>query len=92
MNKIQYIQTLRIYWIIRDSYPPNTRKLGLGHMLQTGPPWWRGKGVQVLIFGRLIQFGILLRKGSNLLEQLGGREMGVDPTELRSWGAKKAKR
>lgn len=91
MNRLQYIQTLRIYWITRDVYPPNTRKFGLGYMLQSAPPWWKGKGVQVIVFGRLIQVGILLRKGSGLLEQLGGRDLDVPAKELRSWGVKKAK-
>jgi hypothetical protein len=92
LNKLQYIKTFRLYWIIRDDYPPHTPIVSRGNMYQTGPPWWQGTGVQVRVGKYLFQVGVLLRRGNSLLDQLGGRYLEDSPKELREWNnAKKDK-
>jgi hypothetical protein len=97
-NQLQYIAPLRIYWILRDNgteYMPYVCK---AFMLQTAPPWWKGKGIQFRIKNRTLQVGVLLRKGKpsalsdidddeleGLLGQLGGHEMDADARTIRDW-------
>jgi hypothetical protein len=97
-NQVQYIAPLRFYWILRDNgteYMPN---VCMAFMLQTAPPWWKGRGVQFRVYRYTLQIGALLRKGSpstlsdidddeleGLLGQLGGYEMGDDARTIREW-------
>lgn len=85
LNRLQYIQTLRIYWITRDTYPPNTPRFALGRMYQTNAPWWQGVGPQIRVGKYIVQVGVLKNKGASLLDQLGGRYLDESPKQLREW-------
>lgn len=85
LNRLQYIQTFRIYWITRDVCPPGTPRLALGRMYQTQSPWWQGVGPQLRIGKYIVQVGILRNKGASLLDQLGGRYLDESPKQLREW-------
>ena len=85
MNKLQYIQSLRIYWITRNVGISGTPIVCRGNMRQTGAPWWQGSGIQFRAGKYIFQVGVLTRKVDGLLEQLGGRDMDAAPKEIRSW-------
>lgn len=85
LNKLQYIQTLRIYWITRDVVPSDTPRFALGRMYQTSSPWWQGVGPQLRVGKYVVQVGILKNKGASLLDQLGGRYLDESPKQLREW-------
>jgi hypothetical protein len=85
MNKIQYVQTLRLYWITRNVGGKGVPLVSAAFMRQTAEPWWQGRGVQFRIGKYTFQIGILLRKADGLLDQVGGRDMDADPKEIRSW-------
>lgn len=85
MNRIQYVQTLRIYWITKNNANKNTKIVTRGNMRQTAEPWWRGSGIQLRLGTYSFQFGVLTGKGSSLLDQLGGRDLEETPQDLRKW-------
>lgn len=85
MNRIQYLEFLRLYWITRDTGLPNGPRVERSVMLQTSPPFWQGKGVTFRFGKYTFQVGILLRKGSSILDQLGGRELEEDAKDIREW-------
>lgn len=85
MNRLQYIATLRLYWITRNNAAEGTRPVAIGFMYQTAEPWWQGKGIQFRFGKYSFQVGILVRKGSGLLDQVGGRHLEETPKEIRSW-------
>lgn len=86
MNRIQYLQSVRLYWITRDNGVLGTRVLTRAFMRQTAPPWWRGSGIQIRAGKYTFQVGILTSRASSLLEQVDGRDMDVVTAELRNWG------
>lgn len=86
LNKIQYIQTFRIYWITRDDGVLGTPVVMRAFMRQTAPPWWRGTGIQLRYKTYTFQFGVLTGRGTSLLDQLGGRELEESAKEIRRWG------
>lgn len=94
LNRIQYVQFLRIYWITRDNGKPGGPVVMRAFMRQTAPPWWRGKGIQFRCWRYTFQVGILREKAAvaegsmdselmGLLSQLDGRELDIDPKVLR---------
>ena len=85
MNRLQYVQTLRIYWITRNNAPTNTSVVSTGFMRQTAEPWWNGKGVQFRYKNYSFQIGVLTGKSQGLLDQVGGRELDHDAKEIRNW-------
>lgn len=85
MNRLQYIQTLRIYWITKNNANKKDRTITRASMRQTAEPWWQGSGLQVRFGSYSFQFGILKGKGSSLLDQLGGRDLEETPQDLRKW-------
>jgi hypothetical protein len=85
MNRIQYLQSVRLYWITRNNGVRGTSVLTKAFMRQTAPPWWRGKGVQVRLGKYTFQVGILLRQASDLLDQVDGRELNYDAKQIRAW-------
>lgn len=85
MNKLQYIQFLRIYWITRDTGVLGTPYISKGIMLQTSEPWWVGAGVQFRAGKYTFQVGVLQRKSFDLLDQLGGRYLDESAKEIRRW-------
>jgi hypothetical protein len=87
MNRIQYVQTLRVYWITRNNTPVTTPRVCKAFMRQTAEPWWYGKGVQLRYKNYSFQIGVLISKSSSLLDQVGGRELEHDAKEIRKWTA-----
>jgi hypothetical protein len=85
MNRLQYVQTLRIYWITRNTAPMGTPVVSVGFMRQTSAPWWNGKGVQFRFKNYSFQVGVLTERGDGLIGQLGGRDMDETASEIRSW-------
>jgi hypothetical protein len=85
MNKIQYIQTLRIYWITRDDGVIGTPWVTRAFMRQTASPWWNGQGVQLRVGRYTFQCGVLTHRGFDLLDQLEGRYMDEEPKSIRNW-------
>lgn len=90
MNKIQYIQTLRVYWITRDDGVAGTPLITKAFMKQTAPPWWNGRGIQFRFRTYTFQVGALTHRGSDLLDQLGGRYMNDEARIIREWGKREA--
>jgi len=85
LNRIQYVEHLRVYWITRNtgvSGQPFVRKAFMRH---TSPPYWRGSGIEIRVGSYTVQFGILTGKVDSLLDQLDGRELDVAPKDLRQW-------
>lgn len=85
MNRLQYVQTLRIYWITRNNAAPKTPIVCKAFMHQTHEPWWRGSGVQFRFKQYSFQVGVLTSRGDGLLDQIGGRDMDEPVTEIRGW-------
>lgn len=85
MNKIQYVQTIRLYWITRDIGDKGMPIIARAEMRQTAEPWWRGKGIQFRAGKYTFQVGVLTSRGTDLLDQLGGRSLDVDADEIREW-------
>jgi hypothetical protein len=94
LNRIQYIEFLRIYWITRDNGKSGDPFVVRSFMRQIAPPWWRGKGIQFRVSKYTFQVGILREKANvpegsmdsemmGLLSQLDGRELDIDPKVLR---------
>lgn len=87
MNRIQYIETIRLFWITRDvgkkvaKYQPRIMK---GFMRQTHPPYWRGDGIQFRFHKWTFMVGILKEKAESLEQQVGTSGwLPTDPRELR---------
>lgn len=89
MNRIQYVERLRLYWITRDDATPTTPRLSRAFMRQTAPPFWRGRGVRVRFRKWTFQVGILELKVDSLESQVSniGGWLPTDPKRLRKWGA-----
>lgn len=85
MNRLQYIQRLRIYWITRDTGVLGTPVVSKAFMRQTGSPWWVGTGVQFRFKTYTFQIGVLTHRSSDLLNQLEGRYMDESAKEIRKW-------
>lgn len=86
MNKIQYVETLRLYWITRNNSGKGVPFVSTAFMYQTAEPWWQGRGIQLRFGKYTFQFGILLRKGNGLMDQVGGRDLLEDAKTIRDWG------
>jgi hypothetical protein len=84
MNKLQYVQTLRIYWITRN-VPSTDKFLCKAFMRQTAEPWWNGVGYQIRIGKYTFQAGVLTNRSNDLLDQLGGRYLAEDAKTIRDW-------
>lgn len=90
MNRIQYIQTLRLYWITRNDGLVGSPVVSRAFMRQTAEPWWNGKGIQFRYRTYTFQVGVLTHKGSSLIDQLGGRYMDDGARVIRDWGKREA--
>lgn len=86
MNRLQYVATLRIYWVTKNNAVEGTPLVSRARMYHTAPPWWQGKGIQFRFRNYTFHFGVLTGKAENLLQQLGGRDLDVGAKELRNWG------
>ena len=91
MNRIQYLQSVRLYWITRDNGVAGTKVITRAFMRQTAPPWWRGSGIQIRSGKYTFQIGVLTSKANGLLDQVDGRELDDGAKEIRSWGRRNVK-
>lgn len=85
MNRIQYIESLRIYWITRDIGTPGEPHFAKGFMRQTADPFWRGKGIQVRIGKYVFQVGRLTMRVDSLASQIGRGFQDYSPKTIRKW-------
>ena len=84
MNKIQYIEHLRIYWITRDTGGKGDKIVTRAFMRQVDEPFWRGKGVQVRVGKHTFQTGLLTHKVPSLRHQISNMpDYSVPVEELR---------
>jgi hypothetical protein len=90
MNRIQYLQSVRLYWITRNNGVRGTRVITRAFMRQTAPPWWRGTGIQFRAGKYTFQIGILTSRANGLLDQVDGRELDEDAKQIRAWGKRAA--
>lgn len=84
MNRLQYVQILRIYWITRN-VPSTDKFFCKAFMRQTAEPWWNGSGYQIRFGKYTFQLGVLTRKNDDLLSQLGGRYLPEKAKSIRDW-------
>ena len=91
LNRVQYIQAVRLYWITRDDGIVGSPVLSKAFMIQTAQPWWNGKGVRLRAGKYTFQIGVLTHRGESLLDQLGGRDLDDDARRIRDWGNGEAK-
>lgn len=86
MNRIQYVERLRIYWIFRNNAGRGTPFFApLAFMHQDTEPFWYGTGAQFRLLKWTLQVGTLEGKHDSLLEALGGEELEATPSEIRKW-------
>jgi len=83
MNRLQYIQTIRLYWVAKNN--ATGKRLARGFMRQTAPPYWQGRGLQIRLGKYSFQLGVLKRKGESLLDQMDGRDLDETAKEIRDW-------
>jgi hypothetical protein len=90
LNRIQYVERLRLYWITKDNAAPGTRRITKAFMRQTSPPWHRGSGIQVRLGKYTFQVGVLQITDQvfdddfdGLLYQLDGHELAVPAEDIR---------
>jgi hypothetical protein len=91
LNRIQYLQSVRLYWITRDNGVAGTKVLTRAFMRQTASPWWRGSGIQIRVGKHTFQIGVLTSRANSLLEQVDGRELDDDAKAIRAWGRRDGK-
>jgi len=82
MNRIQYIERLRIYWITKNNGRKGVPLIFPSFMRQTHPPFWKGTGIQVRFFKWTFQVGILREKGEDPVEL---EELDYTAAEIREW-------
>lgn len=85
MNKIQYFQFLRVYWITKDNAPAFLPFCSWAFMRQTSEPYWYGKGVQFKLGKYSFQIGILQGKNEDFMEALMAEDLDVTVPEIRGW-------
>jgi hypothetical protein len=85
MNKIQYLEILRLYWITRDT-GEGQPLFAKATMRQTSAPYWRGKGVQVRVGKHTFQVGLLTMRVDSLESQISNIGwLETEPKKLRQW-------
>jgi hypothetical protein len=87
LNRIQYVEVLRLYWITRDNADDHTPLIAKATMRQTAAPFWRGRGVQVRLPRSLtFQVGLLTVKVDSLESQISNLGwLDTEPKKLRRW-------
>jgi hypothetical protein len=86
MNRIQYIERIRLYWATRDtaSGGPHIKN---AWMRQVEAPYWRGEGIEFRFGKHTFQIGILKEKGSSLQSQISNlTEYNPPAYAIRKWG------
>lgn len=83
MNRIQYVEHLRIYWITKNTARKGVPFIAPSFMRQTQRPFWYGKGIEVRFFKWTFQVGILQGKGES---PIYFEEVDATAQEIREWG------
>lgn len=86
MNRIQYVEHLRIYWITKDNGSSSMPRVAKSFMRQTAHPYWWGNGIQFRVSKYTFQVGVLRGKNKDLLEALDAEEIDMTPQQIREWG------
>lgn len=89
MNRVQYLETLRIYWITKNNGKGQPLAAS-ATMRQTSAPYWRGRGVQLRFGSLTFQVGVLTMRVNSLDAQISDRPDAFDhlsAKHLRRWGA-----
>lgn len=91
LNRIQYVERLRLYWITRDTGTKGQPLVRRAFMRQVAEPYWRGEGIEIRLGKSLtFQVGLLTVRVDSLESQIGGRDaLGVrnlPAKALRNWG------
>jgi hypothetical protein len=86
MNRIQYVESLRLYWITKNNGEKGMPFIYKSFMRQTHAPYWWGDGLQFRLGRYTFQIGILKGKNEDLLSALEGEELDITPQEIREWG------
>lgn len=88
LNRIQYVEFLRIYWITRDNGEGQPR-FAKATMRQTAAPYWRGRGWQFRFGKYTFQIGVLTVKVDSMESQISNLGwLETEPKLLRRWGDK----
>jgi hypothetical protein len=86
MNKLQYVEYLRLYWITRDIGVKGTPIICKATMRGTGAPYWRGRGIQFRCGKLTFQVGVLKVRVDSLESQISAVGWLDTPTkQLRKW-------
>lgn len=88
LNRIQYIERLRVYWITRDTGTEGTPFISRAWMRQTAEPYWRGHGIQFRVGQYTFQVGKLDDKAESLSAQISNAPSVFDsltPKDIRQW-------
>lgn len=83
MNRIQYVEHLRLYWIAKNTARKGVPFIAPSFMRQTQRPFWYGQGVEVRFFRWTFQVGILQGKGDS---PITFESVDASPQEIREWG------
>jgi hypothetical protein len=83
MNRIQYIEHLRLYWITKNTARSGVPFIAPSFMRQTQAPFWHGTGVEVRFFKWTFQLGLLRGKGVSPIEF---EDLDVPVPTIRDWG------
>lgn len=84
LNRIQFIERLRIYWLWRDVVDPGPA-VARNTMRQTAAPYWRGEGWSIRIRNHTLQFGRLSYHVDSLESQIGNGWYDFTAKEIRKW-------
>lgn len=84
MNRIQYFESLKVYWITKNTAGRHVPLVIFPSVMQqTQPPFWYGTGIEFRLFKWTFQIGKLQGKGGSpiTIEDLPD----VTVPEIREW-------
>ena len=83
MNRIQYIERIKLYWVTRD-IADGGPWIKNAWMRQTEAPYWRGEGIEFRAGKYTFQIGKLKAKSTSLHQQISNlTEFDLAPEEIR---------
>lgn len=75
----------RVY-VAFEHHTYETRRLSRAFIIEMAPPFRVGKGLRLRLGDRAVQAGWCRKhRDSDPLEQIGGRDLAHDPTEIGRW-------
>lgn len=84
MNRIQYLETLRLYWITKDN-GEGQPLIAKATMRTTSAPFWRGRGVQVRCGSHTFQVGLLTMRVDSLEAQISDKPNAFDRLTVKDF-------